>query len=290
MAEQDHAPTTPAREVYSGAAPALDSELSKRTAAREAAFLLPLLRAGMRLLDVGCGPGSITLGLAAVVAPGEVIGIDLRPEPIEQARAAAACAGIANARFVVGSAYALPFPDASFDAAFAHQVLIHLREPVRALAEVRRVLRPGGVVGVCDLDFGAGIQFPPSSLDEQRRALLCRVLEHNGANPWLGRTHRRRLRDAGFDRSAAGATVQSAGTPEETRRAATLMKATWQGTAATATALAEGGTDRATLDAMLAEIDAWAEQPDAFWLAVSYHAVGWASDRGSDRSAGGLLH
>jgi ubiquinone/menaquinone biosynthesis C-methylase UbiE len=277
VAEQDRAPTTPAREVYSADAPATDAELSTRTVAREAAFLLPHLRPGMRLLDVGCGPGSITLGLAAAVAPGEVVGLDLRPEPIAQARAAAARAGVTNARFEVGSAYALPFPDAAFDAAFAHQVLIHLREPGRALAEVRRVLRPGGVVGVCDVDFGASLQFPLTPLREQGRALLYRVLEHNGGHPWLGRTHRRLLREAGFDRPAAGATALSAGTPEETRRAAALMKAVWPGPAATA--LAEGWADRETVDAMLAEIDAWAERPDAFWLAVSCHAVGWAGER-----------
>src|SRR5207302_57957 len=94
--------------------PAFDAAMTARTAAREAAFFLPHLRSGMRLLDIGCGPGSITLGLAEVVAPGEVVGIDLRPEAVEQSRAAAAQRGIANVRFEVGSAYDLPFPDGSF--------------------------------------------------------------------------------------------------------------------------------------------------------------------------------
>jgi hypothetical protein len=138
------------------------------------------------------------------------------------------------------------------------------------------LVRLGGVVGVRDVDFGATLPFPLTPRVEQARPLLYRILEHNGGNPWLGRTHRRLLRDAGFARSAAGATAQSAGTPEETRRAAALMKAVWQG--AGATALAEGWADREALDAMLAEIDAWAEQPDAFWTAVSCHAVGWAGD------------
>src|SRR5215218_2744965 len=99
MADQHRAPTPPAREAYSGDAPAVDAELATRTVAREAAFLLPHLRPGMRLLDVGCGPGSITLGLAATVAPGEVVGLDLRPEVIAQARASAAARGVANVRF-----------------------------------------------------------------------------------------------------------------------------------------------------------------------------------------------
>ena len=274
MAEQDRAPTAPAREVYSGNAPATDAALAQRAAAREAAFLLPHLRPGARLLDGGGGPGSITLGLAAAVAPGEVVGLDLRPEPLAQARAAAAQRGVPNVRFEVGSAYALPFPDASFDAAFAHQVLIHLREPVRALTEVRRVLRPGGGGGVRDVDFGATLHFPLTPRVEQARPLRCRILEHNGGNPWLGRTHRRLLRAAGFARSEAGATAQSAGPPDETRRAAALMQAVWQG--AGATALAEGWAAPGALDALPAALDAWAAQPDAFWTAVSCHAGGWA--------------
>jgi hypothetical protein len=129
------------------------------------------------------------------------------------------------------------------------------------------------VIGVCDVDFGATLQFPPTPLAEQRRALLLRVLEHNGGDPFRGRTHRRLLREAGFARSEAGARATSAGTPEETRRQAAFFKAVWQGAARTA--LAEGWVDQATLDAMLAEIDAWGEQPDAFSAAIHCHAVGW---------------
>jgi ubiquinone/menaquinone biosynthesis C-methylase UbiE len=276
MADQHPAQTTSARETYSADVPAIDAALAARTVAHEAAFFQPHLHPGMRLLDVGCGPGSITLDLAAAVAPGEVVGIDLRPEVIAQARAAAAERGTANVRFEVGSAYDLPFPDASFDAAFAHMVLIHLREPVRALAEVRRVLRPGGAVGVCDMDLETSLQFPLTPLRAQYRALLYRVLEHNGGDPFRGRRHRRLLLDAGFARSAAGATAHSAGTLEETQRSAAFLKAVWQGIARTA--LAEGWAEQATLDAMLAEIDAWAEQPDAFYVRTHCHAIGWVGE------------
>jgi SAM-dependent methyltransferase len=67
---------------------------------------------------------------------------------------------VANVRFEVADPYQLPFPDHSFDAAFAHAVLTHLREPVRALVEMRRTLRPGGIVGVSDWDFGAFLVSP----------------------------------------------------------------------------------------------------------------------------------
>ena len=128
--------------------PAFESELALRTAAKEAAFFLPLLRAGMRVLDLGCGPGSITLGFAQAVAPGEAVGVDLQPSQVAQAQALSVAWRVTNAHFEVADVYSPPFPDGFFDAVFAHAVLMHLREPVRALEEVRRVLRPGGIAGV----------------------------------------------------------------------------------------------------------------------------------------------
>src|SRR5207244_1539895 len=121
--------------------------LSVRTAAAFG-FLQPHLRPGMRLIDCGCGPGSITVDLAQQLAPGDLVGIDVRPEAIEEARALAKQRGIENVTFDVGSVYELPYPDASFDAATACAVIQHLERPVDALREIRRVLRPGGMVGV----------------------------------------------------------------------------------------------------------------------------------------------
>jgi ubiquinone/menaquinone biosynthesis C-methylase UbiE len=150
-----------APESYSQRAnPVFEAELALRTAAKEGAFFLPYLRPGMRLLDLGCGPGSITLGLAEKVAPGEVVGVDLQPSQVAQAQELSAARGVKNVRFEIADVYRLPFPDASFDAVFAHVVLMHLREPVRALMEMRRVLRPGGIVG-CATVIGAGVSTRP---------------------------------------------------------------------------------------------------------------------------------
>jgi ubiquinone/menaquinone biosynthesis C-methylase UbiE len=87
----------------------------------------------MRLLDCGCGIGAITVDLAQQLAPGEVVGIDIAPVQVERSRALAREKGVANARFEVGNVYELSFPDAAFDAAFAHRVLEHLSDPLRAL-------------------------------------------------------------------------------------------------------------------------------------------------------------
>jgi SAM-dependent methyltransferase len=277
MADQHGAATAAQREAYTQRDnPAFDAALAARTAAHSAAFFLPYLRPSMRLLDVGCGPGSITLGLAEVVAPGEVVGIDVRPEAVEQSRAGAARRGIANARFEIGSAYDLPFPDDSFDAAFSHAVLLHLRDPARALAEMRRVLRPKGVVGVCTADWGAVLICPLTPLLEQYLALRIRVRRYSGGDPFVGRTQRLLLGNAGFARTEAGATVTSAGTPEETRERAAFHQAQLKGLARTA--LTEGWIDQPTVDAMVADLEMWAEQPGAFSAEVLCHAVGWRGE------------
>ena len=133
---------------------------ARRTAERNAAFLLPHLKPGMRLIDAGCGAGSITIGLAKAVAPGEAVGVDLSDVSIERARALADERGAGNCTFDIADASALPFEDATFDAAFAHAMLQHVEFPLDVLRELRRVLRPGGVIGVADADRDGWIMAP----------------------------------------------------------------------------------------------------------------------------------
>ncbi len=114
-----------------------------RTAEMHAAWFLPYLQPDMTLLDCGCGSGSITVGLAKAVEPGQVTGVDISEIEIKRARERAAENEITNIRFEIGNAYQLDFPDNSFDALFSHNVLEHIPEPSRALQEMHRVLKPG---------------------------------------------------------------------------------------------------------------------------------------------------
>lgn len=250
--------------------------MSQRNVAVDAAFLLPHLRPGMRLLDVGCGPGSITVGLARVVAPGEVVGVDIGPVQVEAARALATEEGVANVRFEVGSVYALPFPDASFDAAFAHTVLEHLADPVAALREVRRVLKPGGVIGLRDGDWGGRVIAPPSPLVEEGYALYARLWALNGGNPNRGREHRALLREAGFGRIAASAAVSAQGTPEETRGVAALAHAQLSRPEFVERVVALGWADRERLAQVAVAQLVWGEHPDAFSVVLLCQAIAWA--------------
>jgi ubiquinone/menaquinone biosynthesis C-methylase UbiE len=128
-----------------------------RTAENSAGYLLPRLRPGLDLLDLGCGPGTITVDLAARVAPGRVLGIDASADVIAQARASSD----RGVEFAVGDAYRLCLPDGSFDVVHAHQVLQHLADPVAAIVEAHRVLRSGGILAVRDSDY-AGFFWSPA--------------------------------------------------------------------------------------------------------------------------------
>jgi ubiquinone/menaquinone biosynthesis C-methylase UbiE len=167
----------------------------RRTATVDADFFIPHLRSGMAVLDCGCGPGSITVDLANIVGPGQVIGVDIAEERLAGARDLAAACGIANVRFERGNIYDLPFPEHSFDAAFANHVLEHLRDPVRALKEVRRVLKPGGVVGICNDDWKTLLLEPSTPVLTSAIALFMRVADQNGAGLCRGHHNRQFLRN-----------------------------------------------------------------------------------------------
>src|ERR1700739_1539103 len=128
-----------------------------RTAENSAAYLLPHLAPDAKVLDVGCGPGTITADLADRVPQGHVTGVDAAQEVIEQARNQQSQG---NLDFATGDVYALDYPDASFDVVHAHQILQHLGDPVRALREMRRVTRPGGLVALREADFGGMTWYP----------------------------------------------------------------------------------------------------------------------------------
>jgi ubiquinone/menaquinone biosynthesis C-methylase UbiE len=141
-----------------------------RTAANSAAYLLPRLRPGLDLLDVGCGPGTITCDLARKVAPGRVVGIDASAEVLDEAKVSAGRLNL-PVTFEVADLFALPFADHTFDVVHAHQVLQHVADPVAALMEMRRVCRPRGVVAARDSDYPS-FAFAPEVADLTRAIAL----------------------------------------------------------------------------------------------------------------------
>ncbi|GHG32582.1 methyltransferase domain-containing protein [Streptomyces zaomyceticus] len=188
---------------------------SWRTAANSAAYLLPSLSAGLDVLDVGCGPGTITADLAALVAPGRVTAVDAAEGVLVKARAVAAERGLENVGFAVADVHALDFPDDSFDVVHAHQVLQHVGDPVQALREMRRVCRPGGVVAARDSDYGAFAWYPERPALDGWLDLYHRVARANGGEPDAGRRLFAWAREAGFTEITTTAATWCFATPEE---------------------------------------------------------------------------
>jgi SAM-dependent methyltransferase len=186
-----------------------------RTADNSAAYLLPHLRPGMALLDVGSGPGTITVDLAGRLAPGTVTAVEATPAVLELTRAEAVRVGRTNLAYVVSDAHALDLDDASFDVVHAHQVLQHVSDPVKALAEMRRVCRPGGVVAARDSDYAAFAWFPRLPELEEWLALYRRVAYGNGGEPDAGRRLMGWARAAGFTDIQASCSTWLFATPDD---------------------------------------------------------------------------
>ena len=157
----------------------------RRTAENSAGYLLPHLDAGMTLLDVGCGPGNITADLASRLPLGEVTGIDSSGEIIDQARSR--YGEQENLTFAQGDVYHLDFDDDTFDVVHAHQVLQHLSDPVSALVEMRRVLRPGAILAVRDCDYSGFTWAPRDAQLERWMELYHQVTRANSAEADAGR-------------------------------------------------------------------------------------------------------
>ncbi|EKM59007.1 uncharacterized protein PHACADRAFT_205188 [Phanerochaete carnosa HHB-10118-sp] len=187
-----------------------------RTVDNSAAYLIPHLKPGLKVLDVGCGPGTITADFTNYVPGGHVTGIEYNAEILEQARAHAAEREATNVVFLQGDAHALPFPDATFDIVHAHQVLQHIGDPVLALREMRRVAKPGGIVASRESDRATFTWFPDSGLREWAE-LYDRVARGNGGEPDAGRRIKAWAREAGFDpaRTTCSAATWCFSTPEE---------------------------------------------------------------------------
>jgi len=252
----------------------MTSVLGQRTAASHAAFFIPYLHSGMSLLDCGCGPGSITIDLAELVKPGEAIGVDMADIQLEHARANARERGVSNLRFETANIYELPFSDNTFDAVFSHAVVEHLSDPIKALKELVRVLKPGGVLGIRDADRAGEIFWPQDPALMQLHETWNRLMQHNGANPFIGRQLRSLLNELGLKRVEASASYECHGTSESVQMAADLAASYFSGTFADQV-IKLGWMDRSDIDNVKTAWKVWGDNPNAFWARSWCEAVGW---------------
>lgn len=142
----------------------------------EAKFLS--LRPGLEVLDAGCGPGAITRWIAKQVAPARVVGVDADSAFILAARKEAERQGVSNAVFLEQSIDKMEFRDANFDLSYCRLVLPFLRNPFRALLELKRVTRPGGRVAI--VEFVGVFAFHEPSLGLKASEKIAKYLNRGG--------------------------------------------------------------------------------------------------------------
>lgn len=235
-----------------------------RTAENSAAFLLPYLTEDAKVLDVGCGPGTITAGLAERVPRGRVTGVDASEQVVEQARELAA--DRPNLEFTTGDVYALGYPDDSFDVVFAHQILQHLSDPVLALREMGRVTRPGGLVAARDGDFGGMIWYPELPIMDEWLILYQRVARGNGGEPHGGRHLRVWAHEAGLTDVASSSSNWTYATAAEREWWGGLWAERTVKSTFAATATAGGHATTQDLERIADGWRAWAADEDGWFL------------------------
>ena len=170
----------------------------------------------MAILDCGCGKATIAMGLAEAVPAGWVVGADLEKDSLTTARRDAASLGLDNLACVAADGRRLPFHDAAFDAVLCHSMLETLDDPAKAVTELRRVTKPGGVVGAASVEYGGIILGGEQTAGPRRfydiRQRLWRA--EQTAEPNMGRRLRGLFEEARFARVAAFADYISYGTPD----------------------------------------------------------------------------
>ena len=239
-----------------------------RTIANSAAYLATHLAPGLSLLDVGCGPGTITVEFADALAPGRVVGVDASAEVIAQAGHFERT----NLEFIVADAYALPFDDGTFDIAHAHQTLQHVADPVAVLRELKRVVKPGGLVAARDVDYAGVIWFPESrALDEWLR--IYRLVHNgNGGEPDAGRRLKGWALEAGFETIQSTASIWNFSDAADREWWGSMWEARVLMSAFAGDAMDKGLANFEQLEAISQAWREWAESP-AGWLAMPHGEI-----------------
>lgn len=192
---------TPKAGTYQfGHHPAVTKIHAQRTAAKCAPYLLPHIKSNHKVLDVGCGPGSITLDFASLVPEGSVLGIDLSLDAISLAQSAATERNVQNCEFKIGDVMKLDFGDGEFDIVHCHQCILHLPDPIKALKEMNRVCKSGGMVAVGEADLGNMIVYPEDPGLLSGLKLLKDLIRGGGSEPLAGRRLKAWALEAGFVR------------------------------------------------------------------------------------------
>ena len=254
-----------------GHAPSVLRSQTWRNVDNSARYLAAHLRPGVNVLDVGCGTGTITLDIARRVAPGRVVGVDCEAEVIESARQRAEDLRVANAVFVVGDTDHLPasppgLSGTGFDVVHAHQLLLHLADPVGALREMLAALRPGGVLGARDTDYAGMIWWPADPRLDRWLALYRAIARDHGGEPDAGRHLLAWAHAAGAGQVTASASHWLHATPSERQAWGGMWAERIVGSAIAEQAVETGRATRADLEDISEAWRTWTDNADVWFF------------------------
>ena len=244
-----------------------------RTVNRDAAFVIPHLRPGMRLVDFGCGAGSLTCGFARLVAPADVLGFDVSEQAIDRARSLAQQSGVSNVQFSVSNINALELPPESFDVAHFSGVLMHLKDPERALQLAFRSLKSGGILAAREAQkTGDWFSGPCAEAIALYDSIVIEVHRARGGDPFVGKRLAGLAREVGFVRLESTPSYSAA--LSNVRATATTLLALLKQPEFRATAL-DGGLSAERLDRLGEDISSWAESEDSIAAFAECTVIGW---------------
>lgn len=237
-------------------------------------FLQPYLSPGLRLLDMGCGPGHISMHLAQTVRPGEMHGIDMEPSQVEMSRKLAAELGVDNAKFQVADAARLPFEDGFFDVVNCCDILSYIPDTSAVLSEVRRVLKPGGVVHCREMIIDACFVHPSNAALQRGWEMFADLLQSDDGHPQMGREIYALLGAAGFTDLRASMTIQTYAGDIDVERFYDLVASWFLSAEMTNAAKGYGTATEDELGRLSEAMTVWKEQPGALAGIAFGRAVG----------------
>ncbi len=238
--------------------------LKRYTAVSHAKHLLPYLRPGMRILDFGCGPGTISAGLAARVDPGHLHGVDMEASQVELARTSCKLLSVPNVTFHVADVTDMPFEDDFFEVAHCHALLQHVPDTQAVLAEVKRVMKPGGIISCREMICESSFSHPDFGVMRNAWAMFEDLLAADDGHPQMGKELKEHLLTAGFQNIQASGSFDnyhSAGDVEFIYGVATQWFLSPEIVEA---AIQYGASTRELADQVQEAYDKWREHPGAF--------------------------
>ena len=237
--------------------------LMRHSAEAHAAHLLPHVRSGHRVLDFGCGPGTVSVGLAKAAAPGVLHGVDMEESQVELARAIAAEWRQDNAVFHVGDVADLPFEDGYFDVAHCHDVLMYVPDTQSVLAEVKRVLKPGGILGCREMICRSSFTHPDFGVIGQAWDMFEDIVATDGGHPAMGRLLKGQLVEAGFENLRMTGGLDFYSSAEEVAFIHYFAQQWFLSHDMTDAALKYGASTEAIIENIRAAYDRWRDHPGA---------------------------